>query len=311
LDVPGSGEQVIPLIEEARQILEREFHLSGWDIEKPTAVNKDAVIATHGDRRVFLKLDVDGTALSRLAALCITPALLASGIAHDRAYAIQEYIEGSHPDRTWFAQHLPDLAQFIRRYHTDAALTRLLAPPDPPSYADHVRQQIARLERGMQHARTPPLRTPQAGDAFHQLAKQAQRLQRAPLVPTHADPNNTNFRLVRDHFYLLDWDDVGLSDPLRDVGLLLWWYVLRERWPEFFTVYGMAMDDALLRKVYWWSAYASLGVAQWFDAHTQDEEKIEAFLLDFHAALNRRENPHAAQASPDFGLSSQCHRRPA
>jgi thiamine kinase-like enzyme len=283
-----------PLMQDALQVLERDLHQSRWVIEKPGAGNKDAFVATHGDRKVFLKFDVGGSALSRLAALHITPALLASGRADDRSYIIQEYVEGCQPDRAWFAWHLPDLAQFIKCYHTDEELTRLLAPTHAISYAHHIRQKIERIEQGINQVRTPILRTRRVRDAVHQLVQQAHQLPRAPLVPTHADPNNTNFRLVRDHFYLLDWDDIGLSDPLRDIGLLLWWYVPRGKWSAFFTAYGMRMDDARLHKVYWWSAYASLGVALWFDEHTQDEASVAAFLLDFYAALNRQENPHGS-----------------
>lgn len=282
---------MIALLQEAQQILEREFHRSGWTIERPATGNKDAVVAMHGDRRVFLKFDVDGTALSRLAALGITPALIASGSAHGRTYVIQEYVAGSHPDRAWFSRHLPNLAQFIRRYQSDDALTQLLVPP-PLSYDDYIRQQIARLQRGMNEAQTQALHTRQARETFHQLVQQARFLEPAPLVPTHADPNAKNFLLVQDDFYLVDWDDISLSDPLRDIGPLLWWYVPRERWPEFFAAYGMATASALLHKVYWWSAWKSLSVAQWFDTHTQDAAGIAAFLADCDAALNHRDNPH-------------------
>jgi thiamine kinase-like enzyme len=286
---------VISLWQKAQQILEREFHRSGWTIERPNSGNNDAVVATHGEHRVFLKFDVDGTPLDRLAALRITPALLASSSACGRTYIIQEYVAGSYPDRAWFSRHLPDLAQFIRHYQTDATLIRLLASPESRSYNDRIAQQIVRLERGMDAARTPLLRTRQVSNAFRQLAQQAGQLQPTPLVPTHADPNNKNFLLVRDHFYLLDWDDICLSDPLRDIGLLLWWYVPRERWPEFFIASGLAMDCTLLHKAYWWSAWTSLSVALWFDTHTQDEMGVAAFLTDCYAALTYEDNPHGSR----------------
>ncbi|MGI8854410.1 MAG: phosphotransferase [Thermomicrobiales bacterium] len=287
----------MPSMQEALQILDGEFQEACWDITRPSAGNNDAFIATHGDRRVFLKFDVDGAALDRLAELHVAPALLGSGIVNNRSYIIQEYLEGSSPDREWFRRHIPELAQFIRRYHADAELTRLLMPLNPIPYADHIREKVEELAAGMQRAQTTPLHTSQAADAFRQFARQAARLPPAALVPTHADPNNTNFLLVRDRFYLIDWDDISLSDPLRDTGLLVWWYVPRAQWSAFFAAYGMAMDDALIQKIYWWSAYASLSVAQWFDAHTQDAARIGAFLLDYYAALNRQENPHAPKTS--------------
>ncbi len=38
---------------------------------------------------------------------------------------------------------------------------------------------------------------------------------------------------------MVDWDDIRLSDPMQDIGLLLWWYVAREYWPAFFQNYGL------------------------------------------------------------------------
>jgi hypothetical protein len=55
----------------------------------------------------------------------------------------------------------------------------------------------------------------------------------------------------------------------------------------------MRLDAAALDRLYWWSAYASLGIAQWFDWHKRDPVMVAAFLTDFYAALNQRANPHA------------------
>jgi hypothetical protein len=33
--------------------------------------------------------------------------------------------------------------------------------------------------------------------------------------------------------YLVDWDEVDLSDPWRDAGIQLWWHVPVARWTEF------------------------------------------------------------------------------
>jgi len=279
---------------EARNTLERDLHETGWDIRKPDAGNHDAFVAKHGEYNVFLKYDVNASVLDRLAALDVTPAVLGSGAVHGRSYVIQEYVEGSHPEREWFSQNLPDLARFIKTYHTDEELRGLLLPPEPTSYTDHIQQSVDRLKRGMHRAHTAPLRSTQAIEGFHRLANQAGTLQHTPLVPTHADPNNKNFLLVGNCFYLLDWDESSLSDPLRDTGLLLWWYVPRERWSEFFAAYSMETDQATLDKVYWWSAFTSLGVAQWYDEHTQNEVSIHEFLHDFYAALSQQGNPHTA-----------------
>ena len=53
-----------------------------------------------------------------------------------------------------------------------------------------------------------------------------------PLVATHGDPNPQNLLVSRFGITLIDWDGAALSDPLRDVGPLLWWFIPPTRWPE-------------------------------------------------------------------------------
>lgn len=42
------------------------------------------------------------------------------------------------------------------------------------------------------------------------------------LVPTHGDISPKNFLITPHGLLMVDWDDVALADPLRDLGPLLW-----------------------------------------------------------------------------------------
>jgi len=57
------------------------------------------------------------------------------------------------------------------------------------------------------------------------------------------------------------------------------------------TMAGLGTADAALARLYFWSACASLRVAQWHDGHRQDERGARAFLSDCLAALQVRANP--------------------
>jgi hypothetical protein len=284
---------MMPDREDAQRILETAFQTSGWIVQTPAVGNHAAFIAARGEERVFLKFGVNAPVLRRLADLRLTPAVLSSGEANGRTYAIQRYVDGVHPEPVWFAAHLPVLARSIRRYHTDEALSGLLRPTEPPSYHDHITTSLASLHIGLAAAKTTPLRESTVREGFARLTQQAHNLQPTPLVPVHPDPNNTNILLTGDGFSLLDWDEITLSDPVRDMGLLLWWYVPHAIWPELFTAYGMRMHADIQRKIYWWSAFTSLGVAIWLDTHTENARAVDAFLLDFNAAVHGQSNPHA------------------
>jgi hypothetical protein len=89
---------------------------------------------------------------------------------------------------------------------------------------------------------------------------------------------------------MVDWDDLQLSDPMRDIGLLLWWYVSPKQWPIFFQSYGLILDEYLIDNIFWWAASSSFAVALWHAEHTKD---CSAFLQDFTEAIKKESNPHA------------------
>ncbi|MPZ13480.1 MAG: phosphotransferase [Chloroflexi bacterium] len=71
------------------------------------------------------------------------------------------------------------------------------------------------------------------------------------LVPTHGDPSYTNFLVIDIRTFLVDWDDLMLADPLRDIGPLLWWYVLPVKWNAFFLAYGLEPTERVIHRLFW------------------------------------------------------------
>lgn len=91
----------------------------------------------------------------------------------------------------------------------------------------------------------------------------------------------------------MDWDGITLSDPLRDIGLILWWFVPPERWEAMFRRFWLpdaASAAAAIDRIFWWAAVTSLRVALWIDRHAP-AAAIHSFLEDFHEAAARRPNP--------------------
>jgi len=281
------------MLQDIGWILQEEFHHGGWVIGKPMAgMAKETYVATHGEAKVFIKFDAAPPALQRLAEMEIAPPLLRCGQHGDRPYIIQEYVKGTHPDWRWFVAHLPQLATLMGRYHTDVELARILSPGTYQPYERHIEHTLDRLGRGLAEARTGPLKTREVEESFHQLEREAERLQPVTLVPVHLDPSDKNFLITEHRIYMLDWDDIKLSDPIRDAGLLLWWYVPTARWHDFFHVYGHPLDEHALARLYWWSAASCLSISFWFD-RTGDAAAVGHFLGDFESALNGKGNPRA------------------
>jgi hypothetical protein len=278
-----------------KTILQEHFDMADWLITVPSdGQQKVSFVAQHGPERVFIKLDVPVAVLQRLGEIGVAPQILASGTVDGVSYVVQKYITGNYPDWRWFAHHLPMLAAFIKSYHDDQPLASLLTANAPISYVEHVARDLATLENEFLSLRAEELHAPAIVSAFDKLKTQSKRLQSVPLVPVHPDPNTKNILLTGDSLLMVDWDDMQLSDPMPDAGLLLWWYVAQHRWQEFFGAFGLAMDDGLVGRIYWWAARTSFAIALWHVEHGYD---CRAFLEDFLAAVNMKSNPHAAFGS--------------
>jgi len=271
-----------------KHILAQHFPDQHWRVAPPPAgMQKEAYIAQSDQHTLFVKFDADTPAWSRLADIGATPPILGMGTYQGRPYLIQQFVEGTYPNRAWFAQHIEVLAHFISRYHHDTQLTELLSAPPRQSYTDHIQQQVTMLTGAMATASSDMFKTDQARHAFAQFSEQAKRLQPVPLVPTHADPSPANMLVTTHGMTMLDWDDVLLSDPMRDVGLVLWWYLPQRAWQAFFDVYGTPMERD---RIFWWVAKRSVELALWFDTRHADEP-ARAFLDDFYRAVQHQPNP--------------------
>ncbi len=278
-------------LEEIGGVLGIQFGIHGWHVEKPKeGWSEKSFIATCDDQRVFVKFDISVPVLERLALLGVAPEVLARGEYRGHPFIVQKFIRGSYPTRQWFSENLAFTAELIQRYHQDEYLATLMKER-PPTYHQHILARLTELDRRIQAATSPRLHsrgTEQSLDAFR---AQADRLPAETLVPTHGDPSYKNFLVSSQRVYLVDWDDLALSDPIRDIGPLLWWYVPSERWREFFAAYGVSPDQALLDRLFWWVAEESLDIALALDERGYHEDTDE-FFVDFAAAIRQEENPH-------------------
>lgn len=272
-------------------ILAQHFPDQRWRVTRPAAgLQKEAYVAQSARHKVFVKFDTDTPAWQRVAELGVAPPLLHRGRYEGRPYIIQQFVEGTHPDRAWLAGNVELLARVVRRYHHDRPLKEMLSATHPVSYAEHVRQEVEALEGALSTASADVFGSGRLHRAFHRFSEQASQLRPVPTVPVHPDPSIANMLVTKHGLIFVDWDDLLLSDPMRDVGLLVWWYLPEEKWPRFFERYGAAVSRD---RIYWWVAKRSLEVSVWFDGR-QAHEPTRAFLEDFYRAVNGQSNPQSA-----------------
>lgn len=289
---PDSTAPLTP--QEIGAILEEHLHERDWRVSKPRdGWQKESFIAQRGERRVFVKFDVEPKPLKRLGELRVAPALLHGGLYKDRRFVIQQYVAGDYPSREWLQGQLDLVGAFVARYHHDEQLGNLLTPDlKSVGYESSIASEMTDLQRrvaedGSSLPTTSPFRK-----IFEKFTAQASDLQGECLVPTHGDPNTKNFLVSGEDLFMIDWDELALADPMRDVGPFLWWYVPRAKWREFFESYGEPLDEKARDRICWWAARQSLHVALWSSHNVGKAGEVKQFLDDFAAAVARRENPH-------------------
>ncbi len=271
-------------------ILQTTFHQSGWIISRPPyGQQKECYVARRGYQAVFLKFDVAVEILQRLSDLGVAPEVLGSGTIEGRSYILQKYLVSTHPKWTWFADHLPLLAQITKRYHTDSELTQLLSNRASLNYYEYVLSDLEILEQQIISFHIEQHLAAALRDILIELKLQASQLSHVSLAPVHADPNPQNILLYQNTLVLADWDEILLSDPMRDVGQWLCWYVSQSRWYEFCENYGISFNQHLVERIFWWAARASFANVLW---HAKQHYNYIGFLKDCIAALHHDIVPH-------------------
>jgi hypothetical protein len=212
-----------------------------------------AWIASDGQRKLFVKTGVNAELLRTVAHLGVAPRVVASRDLGTGSVAAQEFVHGVSPDGRWVDEHIEPVVRLMRRYQAHSDVTALT------EISTHRSSDVAPAE----------------------------------LALTHGDPNTSNFILTRDgRLYLVDWDDACLSDPMRDIGPLLWWYVRPDRWSLALAAADLDHRDDVHSSVYRWAAIRSFEVAEWLTARGNPVEAAE-FALDGAAAQSGLDNPRA------------------
>lgn len=205
-------------------------------------------IAADGDRRLFLKQGVNVELLRGLAAVDVAPSIVAAR----GDLVAQELISGASPSARWIDEHIESVVADVSRYQAVAALRDLVPAL---SRTDCVRVLSARL---------PATGEQRLQAAFKWIASQPLDEAVGDPTLTHGDLNASNLLVTRDGaLYLIDWEDAHTSDPMRDIGPLLWWYVRPARWDSVLGSGAYGDGGSAHNRVFWWAAARSIDVALW------------------------------------------------
>lgn len=259
---------------------------SGWAVSEVRGSMGTTRLAERGSETVAIKLvETPVEILTRLAELGVTPPILATGLHEGREYVVQRAVDGPHPDHDWFAGNVPCWAELVGSYLNDEPLHRLLAA-SPGTWRLAVPEAVAMID-SQPEPTSAALRDHDVGRGLERWRRQSTELVRLPPRPIHPDPHWHNYVIADGRPYLLDWDLVDISDPLRDVGSQVWGFLPETRWPEFLDRVGLPVGEATDAAIHWWAAFKLIMNAWWNDRN--GDEAGAAFHADaFQVAVDRR-----------------------
>lgn len=246
-------------------------------------------LARRGDDAVVVKLiETSRAIMERLSDLGVTPAVLAFGEIEGKPYMIQQVVEGRHPDHAWFMANRARWAGLISRYLNDPELLRLVGA-QPAFWRLDIPAAVALTVRDLERStrQSPALRSVEFESAFRRWQSQASSISSVPMRTIHPDPHVNNCVISEDGPFLLDWDHIDISDPVRDVGWQIWGGLPANYWPEFLESVEIACDQDSRRAICWWSGFKMLGNAL-FNDRRGDLTGVTFHLDAFQVASRER-----------------------
>ena len=222
--------------QEVQAFLGEHLGGTGWDLSLPHGWGHETYYARSSTQACFIKLGAHIPRYQAVAALGLTPEVVAAGqLADGTSILVQPYIEGKEPDRGDYRTHLEQFAAIIRTVHRSPQVRQVLPAASCNTYREIGLETLADIRQRWLHCRS---QVPQAAEfvdaSLAQLARQVGEFQGAGLVASHNDICNANWLLTPEgRLYLIDLDSMALEDPALDTGATLWWYYPPELRPRF------------------------------------------------------------------------------
>lgn len=281
---------------EVQAFLQRHFLKQTWDLTLPMGSGHETYFAQCGGQTYFIKIGVQTERYQALAAMGLTPQVLAAGRLTDgETILVQAYVAGKSPSRREYRLHLAQFAAAICQLHHNAALQKLLPQAPSDLYAAAGLAALNRLQQRWEGCRA---QVPQAADfvdhSLGDLRRKIADFRGAGLVASHNDICNANWLVSTDgKVYLIDFESMSLDDPALDIGATLWWYYPPQMRDSFLNEAGYAQDAAFQERMQVRMAMHCLHILlpreQSFDVF--DPADFTQSLTDFRAVLAGEENP--------------------
>lgn len=230
--------------DEIKKILREQIADVDWDIQIPErgfSAGK-RFIGVSSDQKVMVLFHVNSTIIQLLSQVNITPQYITSAYLYGIPVCIQEYIDAKHPDANWYSNNSTALAHVIKNLHMVDNLRTLLPKPKNEDYQTifytYINEIKKEYEKVKQYADRHTVET-----LLRKYEKRVKDITGEGLEPIHGDPNSGNILITKTNVYLTDWETLHLSDPMRDIALILYWFYPKEKWNDILQFFSFDLSD--------------------------------------------------------------------
>lgn len=243
-------------------------HLFGqeWEIVPAGGATGEAFFAQHDDQRLFLKRN-SSPFLAVLSAEGIVPKLVwTKRMENGDVITAQQWLEGRElKPNDMYTERVANLLNKIHRSEPLLGMLRRLGKtPIEPSHLLHMLEE--ELDEELRQL-------PVVVRSLNFMKKEVLNIHCEEKVVCHCDVNHNNWLLTEDNqLYLIDWDGAMIGDPAIDLGMLLYWYIPRDKWEDWVSLYGIQLTNHLMLRMKWYVLGQTLTSIQWYKNKARLEE---------------------------------------
>ncbi|MEH7226386.1 phosphotransferase family protein [Bacillus sp. JJ1566] len=239
-----------------------------WEFSPAGGATGDAYFAQLKDKKIFLKRN-SSPFLAVLSAEGIVPKLIwTKRLENGDVVTAQQWLSGRELKPVDMIGG--NVAGLLKKIHKSDELLEMLRRigKKPIEAKDVLQDVVSKLHPDL-------LEIDIVNKAIHFLEQEQDNVKTNQNVVCHSDVNHNNWLLSDDNeLYLIDWDGAMIADPAVDIGMLLHWYIKKEDWPNWISLYGMELTDHLLLRMKWYVVAQSLNLLGWYQLKKKDKEVL-------------------------------------
>ena len=236
-----------------------QFYQLGWTLDSAGGASGEAYMAEQDGQKLFLKRN-SNPFIAALSAEDIVPKLVwTKRIETGEVVTAQHWKNGRELTSSEMSQRR--VAELLKKIHGSKPLLNMLKRMEMEPITPNImlKKINASLSRDV-------LTHHIIRKALTYLEDHIPNLDSRFFTVVHGDVNHNNWLLSdRDELFLVDWEGAMIADPAIDIGMLLYNYVPKQQWSNWFNTYGVKESMDLNKRMKWYTVIQSIGMILWYE----------------------------------------------